>query len=222
MKITCVSDLHGSFPDLPGGEVLIIAGDLTARDSVDEYFWFRDWLQSQDYEKKILVAGNHDKCIESGRFYFSDQWLGATYLFDSGTEYKGLKFWGSPWTPWFEYVNPLCDAYMLKKELELEEKFSKIPEDTDILITHGPPFMVLDKTIYKTNVGSVALLERVKKLKLKYHIFGHIHEAYGSSIDNGHVSLNVARMNRSYKPLNSPVNIEVRSGEEKELDCRSN
>jgi len=219
MRVTCVSDLHGEYPNLEGGDLLIIAGDLTSMDRIDEYFWFRDWLQAQDYDKKIFIAGNHDKCIERGQFYFSDQWMGATYLCDKGTEYQGLKIYGTPWTRWFEGVNPLCDGYMLQTELQLGEKFSLIPEDTDILISHGPPWMVLDKTIRRENVGSIALGDRVRQLKLKYHIFGHIHESYGTSIANGYVSMNVAHMNRSYEPVNKPVNfeIEVKSGE-REMD----
>lgn len=219
MKVTCISDLHGHYPRLDGGDLLIVAGDLTARDEIDEYFWFRDWLQSQNYEKKIVVAGNHDKCIENGRFYFSDEWLGATYLRDKGTEYKGLKFWGTPWTNWFDGVNPLCDAYMLMTEAQLADKFNLIPDDIDILISHGPAHMILDKTVYKSNVGSMALADKVKNMKLKYHIFGHIHESYGISIANGYVSMNVAHMNRSYEPVNKPVNfeIEVKSGE-REMD----
>ncbi len=212
MKVTTVSDLHGSFPDLPGGDLLIIAGDLIARNSVDEYFWFRDWLQLQDYEKKILIAGNHDTRVENGGVYFSNRWLGATYLCDSGTEYKGYKIWGTPWTPWFEGVNPLCSAFMIKSEFVLKDKFDLIPEDIHILVTHGPCFGRLDKTLYGDNAGSIALRYRVDHLRgkqLKLHIHGHIHEAYGMHEEGGLKTLNVARMNRQYKPVNDVVNFEI-------------
>jgi Icc-related predicted phosphoesterase len=209
MKVTAISDLHGHYPMLDGGDLLIVAGDLTGMDQVDEYLWFRDWLQVQEYDRKILIAGNHDKAIQDWRFYPSSEWLGAYYLHDSFVMYKGLKIWGSPWTRWFEGINPDCDAYTLKTEQELEEKYALIPDDTDILITHGPAYGTLDRTVDKENAGSIALAERLIKLKVTHHIFGHIHEAYGTSIARGYLSLNVSHMDRSYEPVNKPVNFEI-------------
>ncbi len=233
MKITAVSDLHGDMPKLGGGDLLIIAGDLTARDTMKQYLDFRHWLSLQPYEKKIVVAGNHDMLVQKDRFWFDEFLIGATYLQDEGIEleyeveveedhkFKGpisykqkktLKIWGTPWTQWFHGVNPDCAAFMLRSEFQLKDKFDLIPDDTDILVTHGPAFRVLDYTTWDDRAGSKALSERIYQLrnkKLKYHIHGHIHEGYGKFEEEGFTALNVARMDVRYVPKNEIVNIEI-------------
>lgn len=212
MLVTAISDLHGDRPKLKGGDLLIIAGDLTARDRLSEYQEFCHWLHNQPYNKKIVIAGNHDMRIQKEPFQFDTMLTGATYLCDSGTEYQGLKIWGTPWTQWFQGVNPDCTAFMLRTEFELKDKFDMIPEDTDILISHSPCFERLDKTLYHERTGSKALRDRVDFLrgkKLKHHFHGHIHEAYGEHEEGGLKTYNVARMDRNYIPRNKIVNIEI-------------
>lgn len=233
MKITAISDLHGNRPILPGGDLLIVAGDLTAADSPQQYRLFNEWIEKQEYSKKVVICGNHDKWIASGSLFLSSTDRNFEYLCDSVTEFeyeqemeeehkflgvicykikKKLKIYGTPWTRWFEGVNPDCDAFMFRHELDLEKKFDMIPEDTDILISHGPCYRRLDKTLYGDYAGSIALRDRVDYLKgkqLKYHIHGHIHEAYGMEEEAGLKTFNVARMNRAYKPVNNIVNLEI-------------
>jgi len=137
---------------------------------------------------------------------------GAAYLCDSGTDYQGLKIWGTPWTQWFQGVNPDCTGFMLRSEFQLKDKFDLIPEDTDILVTHGPCYQRLDKTLYGDHAGSRALRDRVDHLrgkKLRYHFHGHIHEAHGEHEEGGLKTYNVARMDRSYIPKNKILNIEI-------------
>lgn len=177
MDITAISDLHGHYPDLPGGDLLIVAGDLTASDTKLEMKRFTDWYLSQDYRKKVFVAGNHDGCIEDGRYYFNHDWLG--YLQDSSTEFEGLKIYGSPWTLEFEGMNPSCKAFTCKTEEELFKHFSKIPNNIDILVTHSPAKGMLDVTVRGENVGSSALCQNIMRAQVTTHIFGHIHESYG-------------------------------------------
>jgi Icc-related predicted phosphoesterase len=229
MKIDCISDLHGDLPDLEGGDLLIVAGDLTARDQLREYEAFYNWLKKQNYRMKIVVAGNHDNflthCISTGKaeeLGISDELEGHVYLCDSGIEFEGLKIWGAPWTPIFKGIHPKCKAFMLT-EFELAGQWGLIPTDTDILITHGPPFGVMDKTSRGEHVGSKSLSHRLLDLKLKAHVFGHIHEGYGqeyqgySSIDVndpnpkpfGHLSVNCSLMNQDYETVNKPVRIEI-------------
>jgi Icc-related predicted phosphoesterase len=224
MKITCVADLHGFYPKLDGGDLLIIAGDLTAKDTQSEYLIFREWLRSQDYRKKIFIAGNHDGCIKKGLFYFNDDWMGAEYLFDSGTEFEGLKIWGSPWTPLFREINPRCKAFM-KMDSHLSDKLEMIPMKTDILITHGPAYGILDavkdlsagfENNYIRHCGSQSLYYWLKYVERpKLHIFGHIHEGYGieehfvSYNDQMMKSINCSHVDENYKPVNKPINIEI-------------
>lgn len=213
MKVTAISDLHGDRPKLEGGDLLIVAGDLTARDRPQEYGHFNEWIDKQAYTKKVVICGNHDGWIAGGSSFLRPAGCTYDYLCDSGTEFEGLKIWGTPWTNWFEGVNSSCTAFMLQYEIDLKEKFDLIPEDTDILVSHGPCYRKLDKTRYGDHAGSVALRERVNYLRtenLRYHFHGHIHEAYGAIEEDGLKTYNVARMDRSYRPTHDIVNIEIK------------
>ena len=209
MRIDCISDLHGHFPQLDGGDLLIVAGDLTARDEPNERLQFLQWLANQNYRKIVFIGGNHDnslvgisiRTIKNGRTH---------YLCDSGTEFEGLKIWGSPWTKRFDGENPRCLAFTCKTEEELAEKFALIPDDTDILVTHSPPFLTLDKTISGEHVGSFHLTNRINIVKPRLHIFGHIHESYGEYwTETGMGFINASHVNERYEPVNKPVRFEI-------------
>lgn len=207
MIIDCVSDLHGYLPKLHGGDLLIVAGDLTANDQYDRFF---QWLRKQPYKKKILVAGNHDVSLdrfidESDPFACGD----IEYICDSGTEFEVLKIWGSPWTKTFEGMNPHCKAFTVDTEEELAEKFSLIPDDVDILVTHSPPWTILDDTTDGEQVGSVSLMaELLGRIRPKLVVFGHIHESYGKCpMWNRSMFVNASHVNEQYKPVNKPIRI---------------
>lgn len=216
MKITCISDLHGHLPQLGSGDLLIVAGDLTARDRLHEYGTFFEWLARQQYTKKIIIAGNHD-----GYFTGNDPkeaakqlcGMGADsfeYLCDSACEFEGLKVWGSPWTPTF------YDWHFMKdRGAAIKEKWDLIPSDTDILITHGPPFGILDKVKFssKANKGNFAGCEELRKaierIQPRLHIFGHVHEGYGTTVlkctPHDVLCVNASIMNENYDPVNKPI-----------------
>jgi Icc-related predicted phosphoesterase len=167
MIIDCISDLHGNYPRLEGGDLLIIAGDLTRTGERAEFEkFFSEWLVRADYKKKIFIAGNHDNALVGWNGYDSKFFQNVSYLCDSGTEFEyddgtGLeleecgmhpgcaittyKIWGSPWTKKFPGMNPNCMAFTVDTEEELAEKWKLIPDDIDILITHSPPFFSLDE-----------------------------------------------------------------------------
>lgn len=227
MLIDCISDLHGSYPSLEGGDLLIVAGDLTANDTYNDWIVCDQWIRSQKYKYKkvVVIAGNHDSYLYDGfdnPFFlpFSDyepdsrdQIPFATYLCDSGTEFEGLKIWGSPWTLYFEGMYPDCCAFTLMTEEELAEKFALIPDDTDILITHSPPAGILDQTERKYRVGSKALRCELLRIKPQLHVFGHIHEAYGQdreewgNADGATIYVNASHVNKNYKPVNKPIRV---------------
>jgi len=232
MIIDCIADTHGQYPTLEGGDLLIVAGDLTARDNAREYKKFFDWLIKQKYTRKILVAGNHDNYLEKsckggelslslGKEYDeNDNFIeyGYHYLCDSGTEFEGLRIWGSPWTLKFPGMNPHCMAFTCDTEEELAEKWAMIPEDTDILVTHSPPIAVLDQTVDNRFVGSVSLSAQLGFFSnLKLHVFGHIHEAYGKIDPSAylpnyfdvcrHYSVNASHVNEQYQPVNKPIRV---------------
>jgi Icc-related predicted phosphoesterase len=217
MKIDCISDLHGLKPKLEGGDLLIIAGDMTAWDKIKEWAEFFSWLKQQNYRKKILIAGNHDNffnigfpksqkeaedmaevkeyLIVTGNMEEED----FTYLCDSGCEFEGLKIWGSPWTQKFVGMNPDCMAFSLNIQSQLMEKWDLIPDDTDILITHCPPYGIGDKTDRKYRVGCNDLRQRIRATNVKLHVFGHIHEGSGVYDVEGRVHINGSQMNANYE-----------------------
>ncbi len=239
MIIDCISDLHGYYPELEGGDLLIIAGDITARDEIIQWGQFFHWLKKQPYEKKIIIAGNHDNFLYSGfpktqeeaddlkevlSFLIEQGEMGNPdfeYLCDSGTQFEGFKVWGSPCSLKFEGINPHCMAFTGTEE-ELAEKFALIPDNIDILITHSPPYGILDQVrirklsgrrMEKEHVGSQSLRNQVingRFPNLKLHIFGHIHECGGKILDTTLTKfVNASIVNEYYENVNKPIRIQL-------------
>jgi len=208
MIIDCISDLHGYCPKLDGGDLLIIAGDLTARDRSSDWENFFLWLSKQEYKKKIFISGNHDNQAMS-----QFDWYDAEYLCDSGTEFEALNIWGSPWSLWFNGINPKCTAFT-GSEKDLKKKFDLIPDDIDILITHSPPYGILDKTIRNEHVGSKSLAYKIGMMENppRLWVWGHIHESYGVdfAVRGKHVKMiNASYVNERYEPVNKVIRIEL-------------
>lgn len=206
MIIDCISDLHGHFPVLKGGDLLIVAGDITARDTSSEHIYFTQLLVEQPYKKIVMIAGNHDGLMRNWEAQTTDN---LTYLVDSGCTYQDFKIWGSPWTPAFYNFH-----FMKDRGEDIKKQWDLIPDDTEILITHGPPFGILDKvrnplrSCKDGHAGCEDLLQTLDRLKhLKLHVFGHIHEGYGQVIRNGVLHVNAAIMNRDYVPANMPTRV---------------
>lgn len=218
MIIDCVSDLHGHYPNLEGGDLLIVAGDLTGRDTHGEYLMFLSWLHKQRYRHYIFIAGNHDNLIQKQEV-LTESLANTTYLCDSGTEFEGLKIWGSPWTSQFPGINPKCCAFTRPFCVSLKDQWDMIPDDVDILITHGPPYGILDKVArdYGASVGDIDLREALeKRIRPRLHVFGHIHENGGQQIvfkrpgfgtENNTVCMNASYVNELYQPVNKPIRI---------------
>jgi len=196
MRLVCLSDTHTLHErvEVPDGDVLIHAGDFCGRGDTFEAFTFAQWFLGQPHRHKVVVAGNHDVCLEKdsslGRKLF-----GGAYLFESGVEIEGLKFWGAPWQPEFYDW-----AFNLPRGPRLREKWAKIPVGVDVLITHGPPHGVLDR-VGDRLTGCEELKKALVRVKPKLHIFGHIHEGYGR--EGG--SVNASICTAAYRPTNSPI-----------------
>lgn len=224
MKITAISDLHGEFPqNLPGGDILILAGDYALNDHMKSWVKFYRWLNKQDYEYVVYIAGNHDNFLvdamsnkQRDQLGFSDKELEIEhpkrfFLRDSLVNIKGIKIYGSPWTPFFDRVNKRFTAHMIP-ESELYVKFVQIPENLDILVTHGPPWGILDQcfSARPVNCGSKALCKEVLEKKPKYHIFGHIHERVGLTYQSEHTCfMNVAHCDEFYMPRKEIRTFEI-------------
>jgi predicted phosphohydrolase len=216
MIIDCISDLHGTFPHMEGGDLLIVAGDVQRNHRLKCLMEFFDWLEVQPYRKKVLIAGNHDVCLEETSYPFLKI---CDYLQDSGTDFEGLKIWGSPWVRGNKWWSDNCKAFALENDAQLAEKWALIPDDTDILVTHSPPYGMMDETEDGEPCGSPALTkwesDHVSTLKL--HVWGHIHEARGfydvrkakSKLGSPRIPVfvNAAIMDRCYKPVNKPIRV---------------
>lgn len=203
MKIVCISDTHGHLPKVPDGDVLIHSGDFTRRHSYNELHIFRNWFMSHPHKHKILVPGNHDRIFEDN-FAFAMSIVQDKFhvLVDSEVKLEGIKFYGTPSQPIFYGW-----AFNHKEEVR-DEKYKLIPEDTNVLITHTPPFNKLD-FVRSLHVGCPLLLAAVEKVKPKYHIFGHIHEGYGT-IDNGNTTfVNCSTCDEYYSPTNEPIVLTI-------------
>lgn len=216
-RITFISDTHTKHDKvsgfLTGGDILVHAGDLTGRGYITEIENFMKWYDNiNNYDTKVFIAGNHD-------FGFQDEneklrglltgYKTIDYLEDElmmvGEDYDNMiKIWGTPWQPEFHNW-----AYNLPRGEKLKEKWDMIPMNTDILITHGPPFGKLDYVPYDgVNVGCEELMKRVEEIKPKIHVFGHIHEGYGYVFDGNTHFINAAVLNGRYEFRNKPITVD--------------
>jgi len=203
MQITTISDTHGLHHQLqlPGGDLLIHAGDVCIRGTQQEADNFIEWFEKQPYTNKVFIAGNHDFFFED---FSQDEIQKALpknmyYLNDSEIEIEGIKIWGSPITPEFHNW-----AFNRMRGSEIEKHWELIPNDTNILITHGPPYGILDKTFQNSHVGCVNLLEKLEIVQPKYHIFGHIHESCGWVKKGNTTFINTSALDLHYKIINTP------------------
>lgn len=178
MRLVLVSDTHNQHRKLkvPDGDVLLHAGDMTEMGLKPQIEAVGAWLRELPHRHKVVIAGNHDFLFQTnpGKAKVA-LGPGIHYLKDSGVEIDGIRFWGSPWQPWFYDW-----AFNLPIGPLLKAKWDRIPVNTDVLLTHGPPKGILDTTYSGNEVGCPDLRDRVLQgLKLKLHVFGHIHESYG-------------------------------------------
>ncbi|MFV8753969.1 metallophosphatase domain-containing protein [Nannocystaceae bacterium ST9] len=206
LRIVIVSDTHGFDDqlDLPEGDVLVHAGDGCKRGTLDEAHAWMDALRRQPHAHKLVIAGNHDRCFETAPFAARPLTEGLTYLQDSGTTIAGLRFWGAPWQPWF-----LSWAFNLQRGPEIAAKWALIPAGIDVLITHGPPAGVLDRTWDDRPVGCADLLAAVERVGPRLHAFGHIHESHGTLARAATLFVNASVCTLAYQPTQSPIVVDL-------------
>lgn len=224
MKIVCISDTHNHKPKLPpDGDLLIHSGDLTMQGSKDEVRKGIDWLSDlakHKYEHGVLlIPGNHDFYFEPDAPHLPKTKFGRTIernakaaremcgnanvqlLMDEATEVAGVKIYGSPVSPWFHDW-----AFNVQRNV-IGQVWEKIPDNTQLLITHGPPYGLGD-LCRGGNVGCQALLERIKLLKdLKVHVFGHIHEGAGEHWFNNKLFVNASVLDGYYNGYNEIITV---------------
>jgi len=210
MKIVLISDTHNKHQfikdnELPLGDVIIHAGDITNKGNSIETSSFLSWFANLPHKHKIFIAGNHDFLFERKKKEDIAKLIpeNVTYLENSGIVIDGIQFWGSPDQPAF------YQWAFNKTTSQRKISFDKIPESTDVLITHCPPFRILDETKDGEDVGCKVLRERVKQVKPKLHVFGHVHEAYGQKLFNKTQFVNASLVDEYYVRKNKPVIFEL-------------
>jgi len=236
VRIVCVSDTHGKHRKMtqaiPNGDVLVHAGDFTNVGHTWQVKDVCDWMSDMPHKHKIIIAGNHDVTLDAEYYDEPRHWQrfhhlkrnddvearasirtaeGVIYLEDESVVIEGYHFYGSPWQPEF------CDwAFNLERGHPCQKVWKKIPTNTDVLLTHGPPVGHGDELSSGGNVmngqrgGCVDLLSEVtERVAPLYHIFGHIHESYGATTNGTTTFVNASTCTHSYRPDNAPVVIDL-------------
>jgi Icc-related predicted phosphoesterase len=233
MKIVLMSDSHGRHENIyvmkpeddlqnmetlyhitggvylpPVADMIIHAGDISMRGQEFEVENFLKWYSSLPYKYKVLIAGNHDFLFDIQRTLASDllkKYPDIIYIENDMVEIEGLKIWGSPIQPWFHNW-----AFNKYRGEDIKKFWDIIPNDIDILVTHGPPFGILDMTMSGDQVGCEDLMAKIKEIPtLKLHVFGHIHEHAGYEFKDGVHYINASVLNLRYQLQNRPQIFEV-------------
>ena len=215
INLTFISDTHGSHNNkklvISGGDIIVHCGDVSKMGRQEEIEDFADWFSSLPYKHKIMTPGNHDfmfeKNYETAKRIIEHR--GIICLIDEGKEVEGIKFWGSPITPWFHNW-----AFNRYRGSEIEQHWNKIPEGTDVLITHGPPAYQDDLSTVSEgeDVGCEDLYKAIKRVNPKINCFGHIHEGYGTLKDETTLYINCSILDRRYNVSNKPIKVEYGEG----------
>jgi predicted phosphodiesterase len=222
MRITVISDTHLKHKqcqqDLPGGDLLLHAGDISSMGYRHEITQFLEWYSRlHQYDTKVFVAGNHDwgfQDIPKEVQEILSEYPNVAYLQDDmhllGEDYddyeQRVKVWGSPWQPEFNGW-----AFNLpRNSAQIWEKWLLIPENTDILVTHSPAYGKLDTTEWNRSMllGCEMLAQRIAQVKPKIHVCGHIHSGYGYHFDGTTHFFNAAILGESYKYQNKPFTFD--------------
>jgi Icc-related predicted phosphoesterase len=210
MKMCIISDTHNKhkrLSTLPEADVIIHCGDMTSVGHSHEIVNFMTWFSGlSQFKYKIVIAGNHDWLFERNKFIALEKVPeNVIYLEDEEVVIEGVKFYGSP------VQLPFYNWAFNKPEERLIPHWKAIPDDTDVLITHQPPFSIFDWSIYDNkHTGSPSLyFEVVERIKPKVHCFGHIHSGHGVKIIEGIKFINASNLDEDYMCVYDPVTIEI-------------
>jgi predicted phosphohydrolase len=206
VRIIAISDTHSFHRDIevPDGDILVHAGDAAMLGRTDEIVEFNRWLGTLPHPVKVFCAGNHDFLFEQAPALARSLMTNATYLQDELLEVRGLRIYASPWQPrFFDW------AFNLDRGEPLRRKWALIPDALDLLITHGPPFGVLDRNPAGESCGCEELRPAVERVRPRVHVFGHIHHSYGQAAHEGISFVNASVCDERYRPVNPAAVIDI-------------
>eukprot|EP01106_Pelomyxa_sp_JSP_P010180 TRINITY_DN2729_c0_g1_i1.p1 TRINITY_DN2729_c0_g1~~TRINITY_DN2729_c0_g1_i1.p1 ORF type:complete len:270 (-),score=77.60 TRINITY_DN2729_c0_g1_i1:48-857(-) len=230
VRVVCLADTHGGTRHrklaVPAGDVLVHAGDFSMTGVGKDVHEFAQWFQSLPHPHKIVIAGNHDITFDAKyyrktgakRFHGSAREdvatvkalltaaPGVTYLEDSATVLQpwGLSIYGSPWQPEFNDW-----AFNRERGADIAQEWVKIPDSADVVVTHGPPRGHGDALKGGGTAGCDDLLAAILRVRPALHVFGHIHEAYGTSSAGGTTFVNASNVDYHYSIANTPVVVDL-------------
>ena len=208
MKFIAISDTHCRHRSLriPKGDVLLHAGDISLRGHQREIEDFLDWFGKLPHPHKIFIAGNHDFFFEKEKAAMIKKLIPESvhYLEDEQIDVNGIKIWGSPYTPWF-----FRWAFNKRRGEALAQHWKKIPNDVQVVLTHGPAFGILDTVVNEQHAGDRDLLSKLLEVKPKIHVCGHIHESHGIVKRHGIKFLNACVLNESYELVHKPMTFDL-------------
>ena len=191
MKILHISDTHGRHTELvklPAADIIVHSGDFTLGGSEQETINFLNWFLDLPYQHKILVAGNHDDCLYNSGLNGLDS--NCHYLNNSDVVIGGVRFYGVPM-----FMQDCISG-------QQERNIGNIPAGIDVLVTHQPPYGILDRS-GSINYGSSELLSKIGIIAPQFHLFGHIHVANGEVITKTTKFVNSAIVSENYQSLQS-------------------
>ncbi len=207
MRFIAISDTHGLHRnlELPIGDVIIHAGDFCNRGSERQMHDFLDWYKETDFAHKILIGGNHDTFAARHPQEFEGLLAGEiTYLNDSGCRINGLSCWGSPVQP-----DLVGWPFGKRRGAQMKVHWDMVPEEVDILITHTPPYGILDKPRTGRHLGCEELSKKLATISPKVHIFGHVHASYGQETIGETRYINASNIDSRRGLVNAPVVFEL-------------
>lgn len=216
LKIVAISDIHCKWNKLkiPECDILISAGDYSFKGEEWAVKEYHEWLRNQNARHIISVQGNHELWVEKNfilaREIAEKACPGVYFIDEDIIEIEGVKIFCSAVTPWFH------NWAWNKGPKELETHWNRIPEDVDIIVTHGPPYGIGDEVVKingdsydpKMSVGCPSLLKRIQEVKPDLHICGHIHCGHGQRHIDGISYYNVSICDELYMPSNPVTEID--------------
>jgi len=210
ISIVVISDTHNKhklLKNLPEADIIIHCGDMTSMGYEHEIINFMKWYSNlNQYNHKIIIAGNHDWLFETeGLYARSLVPENVIYLEDSGIDISGLYFYGSP------VSEPFNNWAFNRPKEKLAQHWKAIPDNTDVLITHSPAYLVMDYVPHDwKHHGSPSLYkEIVERIKPLIHITGHIHEGRGTKMIQNILFVNATNLNEDYLCIYKPILIEI-------------